>query len=384
MSPNPIKAALKNGETIVGMWSATGSADLAEAAVRLGWTTIFLDNEHGVASLDRAVDIHRAVLSAGGDVILRVPSADPTHLKLVLDRGFRSIMAPMINTAEEAKAFVDACRYPPHGKRGYAAPIVRASGWGTVPGYTANAHEELLLIAQIEHVDAIDEIPAIAAVDGIDALLIGPNDLAGSMGMLERLGEAPVLEACERVEKAVVASGRWLGSITRPGRTAQDLHDIGCRLIAGPADIMIFLAGAKEAKATYAVEARPAAAPAEEEASEPTPAKATRRASGGTKAAGASAPAKGRPAARGTRKAAAAAEGTTRGASARTATAKPTAKTASTKTASAKAASAQAESDEGQAKAPAKPAEAKPPAKGKKISTNGTIRTRFPPRGSGD
>lgn len=287
MSPNPIKAALRRGETVVGMWSATGSADLAEAAVRIGWKTIFLDNEHGVASLDQAVNIHRAALSAGGDVILRVPSADPTHLKLVLDRGFRSIMAPMINTAEEAKAFVDACRYPPLGKRGYAAPIVRASGWGTLLDYTATAHDDLLLIAQIEHVDAIDQIPEIAAIDGIDALLIGPNDLAGSIGMLERLGEDPVLEACERVEKAVLASGKWLGSIPRPGRTTQQLHDVGCRLIAGPADIMLFLDGARAALAAYAIEERPApeavpepASPEEPATGKPSAARAPRRTGG--------------------------------------------------------------------------------------------------------
>lgn len=292
MTPNPIKAALKRGETVVGMWLATGSPDLAEAAARMGWKTFFLDNEHGVATLDDAVHIHRAVLSAGGDVILRVPSADPTTLKLVLDRGFRSIMAPMVNTAEEARAFAEACRYPPHGRRGYAAPIVRGSGWGTEAEYTHRAHEELLLVAQIEHVDAIDQIEAIAAVEGIDALLIGPNDLAGSMGLLERLDDPKVLEACERVEKATLAAGKWLGSIPRPGRSAQELHDVGCRLIAGPADIMLFLDGARAALDAFALDtSRPApkAKPARATAKKPSAAKAGEAKSGGTKAAAAKA-----------------------------------------------------------------------------------------------
>jgi 4-hydroxy-2-oxoheptanedioate aldolase len=214
-------------------------------------------------------------------VIIRVPSADPTTLKLVMDRGFRSIMAPMINTAAEAKAFADACRYPPFGRRGYAAPIVRASGWGTETGYTQGAHEELLLIAQIEHVDAIDEIEAIAAVEGIDALLIGPNDLAGSMGLLERLEDKKVRDACERVETAALAAGKWLGSIPRPGRTAQELHDIGCRLIAGPADIMLFLDGARAAVDAFAIDTTP---PAPRKAK---PSRAATRSASGAKSSGA-------------------------------------------------------------------------------------------------
>jgi 4-hydroxy-2-oxoheptanedioate aldolase len=261
MQPNPIKAALRRGETVACMWSATGSPDLAEAAVRLGWPCILVDNEHGVADLDQAVHIHRAVVSAGGEVILRVPSADPVHLKLVLDRGFRCIMAPMVNSPEEARAFAEACRYPPLGRRGYAAPIVRASGWGTVPDYRANPHEDLLLIAQIEHRDAVDSIEDIAAVDGIDALLLGPNDLAGSMGLLERLDHPDVLAACERVEKATIAAGKWYGSIVRPGRSPKALHELGCRLIAGPSDIGLFLKAARDALPDFTFTPAPAPAP---------------------------------------------------------------------------------------------------------------------------
>jgi len=258
MTPNPILATLRRGETVVVMWAELGSPDIAEAAVHRGWPFILLDNEHGVASLERAVEIHRAVLAAGGEVILRVPSADPVHLKLVADRGFRAIMAPMINTPAEARAFAAACRYPPRGARGYAAPIVRASGYGARRDYMRTSHEDLLLIAQIEHRDAVDNIAGIASVDGIDALFLGPNDLAGSIGRLEELDHPDVLALCERAERDVLASGKWLGSIPRPGRTAAELHALGCRIIAGPSDIVIFLAGADAAHADYPFRPRPA------------------------------------------------------------------------------------------------------------------------------
>lgn len=247
MMPNPVKAALRRGETVKLMWSSTGSPDLAEAAVHIGWPFILIDTEHGVSGLDSAVAVHRAVLSAGGDAVIRVPSADPTHLKRVLDRGFRSIMVPMVNTPEDAKALVAACRYPPRGRRGYAASVVRASAYGTVPDYVANANDDLLLIAQIEDIGAVDRIPEIAAVEGIDSLFLGPNDLAGSMGLLERLDHPDAMAAYERVEEKVLASGKWLGEIPRPGRTPEELHRAGCRLIAGPMDIKIFLTGAKAA-----------------------------------------------------------------------------------------------------------------------------------------
>ncbi|HRM73715.1 MAG TPA: aldolase/citrate lyase family protein, partial [Paracoccus sp. (in: a-proteobacteria)] len=108
-----------------------------------------------------------------------------------------------------------ACRYPPLGRRGYAAPILRASRFGTVAGYaTSEAASELLLIVQCEHADAVADIKALAAVDGVDMVFIGPNDLAGSMGLLEQL-EAPALHAAfAQVEDAVTAAGKTLGTIT--------------------------------------------------------------------------------------------------------------------------------------------------------------------------
>lgn len=251
MTPNPILAALKRGETIVAMWLQTGSPDLAEAAVQRGWPWLLVDNEHGVASLDKAVEIHRAVRAVGGEVILRVPSTDPAYLKLVLDRGFRAVMVPMVNTAEAAKALADACYYPPRGSRGYAAPVVRASGYGANRDYRRDAHDDLLLIAQIEHVDAVENIAQIAATDGIDALFIGPNDLAGSIGRLEELDHPDVLALCEKAEEAILKSGKYLGSITRPGRTTAELHKRGCRIVAGPSDISLFLAAASAAHDEY-------------------------------------------------------------------------------------------------------------------------------------
>lgn len=247
---NPLKQRLRAGGMLKAAWVELASPDVAEIMVRYGWEIIVIDGEHGVGTLEDWVATARAVEAAGGEVILRVPDGSDTMLKRVLDRGFRSIIVPMVNSARDAALIAGACRYPGLGRRGYAAPVVRGSRYGTTPDYgKSEAADELLLIVQCEHVDAVQGIDALMAVEGIDMVFIGPNDLAGSMGVLEQL-EAPELQAAiTRVEGAARAAGRWLGTITGPGRDWSDLDDLGYRLVVGPNDIALLMAGARAAAA---------------------------------------------------------------------------------------------------------------------------------------
>ena len=162
---NKVKRWLAEGANITPMWSQSGSPTIVEAAVYAGWQTILIDNEHGYTDLETTIHLIRAVEGAGGEVIVRVPWNDQVYLKRILDIGVQSLMIPMVNDRESAQESVAACRYPPAGRRGYAAPEVRASGYGADSGYGARANAELLLIAQIEHVDAVEQIEEIAAVE---------------------------------------------------------------------------------------------------------------------------------------------------------------------------------------------------------------------------
>ncbi|MGY0553123.1 HpcH/HpaI aldolase family protein [Vreelandella sp. 2A-K22] len=236
---NRTKLALKQGRAISALWLESASPELAEIAVWAGWKTILIDNEHGVSSLEHTAHLVRAIEAAGGEAVLRIPANDPTYLKKILDMGVRSIMVPMVNSAAQAQAIVDACRYPPHGQRGYAAPIVRASGYGAFSDYASQANDDLLLITQIEHTEGADNVEAIAEVDGIDMLFIGPNDLAGSMGLLERLEAPEVRRLIEDLERRIANSGRWMGTITGPGRDVTTLTNSGYRFVAGPNDIAL-------------------------------------------------------------------------------------------------------------------------------------------------
>jgi len=248
---NRLKQRLAAGERLAGLWLQSGSATLAELAVMAGFEVVLIDNEHGPASLETTLELMRAVEAAGGMAIVRVPWNDQVYLKRVLDLGASSLMIPMIQSAEEARAAVAACRYPPRGRRGYAAPIARAASYGLDRDYIRHAHDDLLLMLQIESADAVAAIPEIGAIDGADLLFVGANDLAGSIDRLEALDAPDAAALIARAEGAIREAGAWMGTIPRPGAAAADLYAAGHHLVIGPSDLALFRAAAAEARGAF-------------------------------------------------------------------------------------------------------------------------------------
>ncbi len=246
---NPIKQRILAGETVTAAWSEMGSADNAEAMAMNGWPIIVIDGEHGIGGIEEAVHVARAVEAAGGQVVMRVPDGAETTLKRVLDRGIRSLIVPQVNTPEYARAIAEYCTYPARGRRGYAAPIVRASRYGARADYAANAHDELLLMVQVEHHLAVENLAAIAAVPGIDVLFVGPNDLAASIGKMERMLEPEPQALLKRIEEGAAHAGKPLGTIVGAGRDFVDLARLGYRFIIGPNDVSLIVNGARQAAA---------------------------------------------------------------------------------------------------------------------------------------
>jgi len=245
---NSIKKRLMAGEFVTAAWAELGSPDNAEILVRHGWPVVVIDGEHGIGDLEHWVAVARAVEAAGGDVVLRVPDGNESLLKRVLDRGFNSIIVPQVNSAKQAREIAEACRYPGLGRRGYAAPIVRASHFGARPNYArTEAHEDLLLMVQCEHVEAVDNLAEIAAVKGIDMLFVGPNDLSGSIDRLERMMEAEPQSLLKRIETSAKGAGAALGTIVGAGRGWAQLRDLGYRFVIGPNDVSLLCAGATQA-----------------------------------------------------------------------------------------------------------------------------------------
>ncbi len=248
--PNQLKARLAAGESVYGAWVGTGSPAVAEILAHVGFDFLVIDQEHGMGELSDAAAALRAAHST--PCIVRAPWNDPIWLKRILDAGADSIMIPSVETAAAAEAAVRFCRYPPQGMRGYAAGVVRASTYGLEPGYLQKANENMLVVVQIESAAAVEQAAQICAVEGVDVVFIGVNDLAGSIGRLEQLDHPDVRNLVKRVEDIVLASGKPLGTVPSAGASWQELFDRGYRMVVGPHDVALLRDGAKEAVKEYA------------------------------------------------------------------------------------------------------------------------------------
>jgi 4-hydroxy-2-oxoheptanedioate aldolase len=233
---NPLKRKLDDGQPCFGAWMLSTSADMAEILAYAGMDFLLLDHEHGQGSIDDAIGQLRAIKGSGCVGILRVPSNDPVYIKRALDAGVGGIMVPNVNSADEARRVVDACRYAPSGIRG-AFGGMRAMQYGFNPGYYAHSFENLLVVVQVESAKAIDAIPQIAALDGIDVMFIGPRDLSATLGKLNQFDDPVVREQIDRAAKAILEGGKLLGSTAASGKVAKDMAARGYRFIIPGSDV---------------------------------------------------------------------------------------------------------------------------------------------------
>lgn len=240
---NRLKRILAEGSQAIGCWQFTASADVAEILSLCGFDALLIDHEHAPGSLESAVAQLRAAARSETTCLLRVPWNDPVYLKRALDIGIEGVMVPMVESAEQALAVVDACRYPPLGQRGAAYTVTRAGGWGTIADYPQRAADELLVIVQIESLAAIERIPDIAAVDGVDMLLIGPLDLSGSAGALGRMDDPAVRQAIAQAERSIKRSGKWLGGVAGGNDDAPALLGRGYDLVLATSDMHLLRDG---------------------------------------------------------------------------------------------------------------------------------------------
>lgn len=251
---NSLKTRLLKGEFITAAWAELGSPDIAEILVRHGWPVVLIDGEHGIGDLETWVAVARAVEAAGGEVILRVPDGADTVLKKVLDRGFRSLVVPMVNTVEQAEQIARSCAYPVRGAggigRGYAAPIVRGSDYGARPDYAVRtANEDVLVFVQCETPESVAALTEIAGVEGIDGVFLGPNDLAATLGHIEDMNHATPQAAFAEVEAKVLGAGKLLATVPGGGRDFAILRRKGFGLVAGVNDVSFLVEGARTAAA---------------------------------------------------------------------------------------------------------------------------------------
>ena len=247
MAQVSFKDRLKKGPSALGCLANMGSAIAAEILAASGYDSVMVDLEHGPGDILNAIHQMQAITAGGAVPLLRVPDNDPVWLKRALDSGPAGIMVPAIGTVDAARAAVTACRYPPEGIRGVAHSIARASGYGTnLTDYLERGLTDFLLIAQIETMEGLDNVEAIAAVDGIDMLFVGPMDLSASAGYFNQPDHPDMENLLTRIEQAAKAQGKYLGALATPGRPAEALFKRCYHFVLDSVDIAILRDAALE------------------------------------------------------------------------------------------------------------------------------------------
>lgn len=206
-----IETKLKNGEIIFGTHTVLGGAVTAEIYGTAGFDVLWIDAEHGC--IDKK-DILSTIMGAAGTdmaTFVRVAWNDMVLAKPILEMGCDGIIFPMITTAEEARAAVAACTYPPYGIRGFGP--YRSIYYGKIPAqeYVSNQSKRVWKILQIEHIKAVENLREIARVEGVDLFVIGPCDLSASMGLLPQITHPEVKKVMDQIAKELKAAGRPFG-----------------------------------------------------------------------------------------------------------------------------------------------------------------------------
>jgi 2-keto-3-deoxy-L-rhamnonate aldolase RhmA len=227
---------LKSGERLLGTMITLASAETAEVLAGVGFDWFFLDNEHSPLE---ALELQGIIRAAGSTpCVVRVSHSAEVPIKKALDIGAAGIIAPQVNSAEQARQVVGWAKYTPQGTRGVG--IGRAHGYGlNFQDYVSRANDEVAVIVQAEHIDAVNTIEAIVRVPGVDAVLIGPYDLSASLGRLGEVTHPDVVAAIDRVTATCRAVNLPLGIFGLSAQAVQPYIERGYTLIVVGADTVL-------------------------------------------------------------------------------------------------------------------------------------------------
>lgn len=238
------REALAGERALLGLWQALATPYTAEICARVGFDWLLFDGEHAPNTLQTLLAQLQAVAAFKVEPIARVPVGEPAVIKQYLDIGFRTLLLPMVDSADQAAALVAATRFPPLGIRGVASATSRASGYGADADYLATAHRNVTVIVQIESAAGLAAIDAIAATEGVDALFIGPADLAASLGHLGDPRHPAVQAAITAAFARISASGKPAGIFALSADDARAKIDQGFKFVSVGTDIGLLVQGA--------------------------------------------------------------------------------------------------------------------------------------------
>lgn len=234
---NSFKAALLNGEAQIGLWLGLANAYTAEICAGAGFDWLVIDGEHAPNDLPVMATQLQAIAASGSHAVVRPPIGETWIIKQLLDIGAQTILVPMVETADQTRELVRAMRYPPHGVRGVGAALARASAFNRITDYLTTANDQTCLLVQLESRAGLAQLEAIAAVDGVDGIFIGPADLAADMGYLGKPGVPEVQAVVEDAIRRICISGKAAGILTSDAKLAQRYLELGATFVAVGNDV---------------------------------------------------------------------------------------------------------------------------------------------------
>jgi len=227
-----LKKKLNRNRLTIGSWVTIGHTSIIEIMATAGFDWLTIDMEHSAITLDKAQGLILAIQSKGMAALVRVGKNDELIIKQVMDAGADGVIVPMVCSKDDAKRAVASVKYPPFGKRGVG--LARAQNYGIgFDEYKEWLNNDSIVIAQIEHKDAVENIEDIISVDGIDGTIIGPYDLSASLGIPGELNNTLLTEAINRVEKVCINANFPLGyHVIKPSHEeVQEKVDLGYTFI---------------------------------------------------------------------------------------------------------------------------------------------------------
>lgn len=233
---NAFKAGLRAKKLQIGLWQSLCSNIAAEICSDSGFDWLLLDTEHSPNEIPDLLSQLQAIEKGTATGIIRPAWNDAVLIKRCLDIGAQTLLVPYVQSVDEAKAAVAATRYPPQGIRGVSV-AARASRYGRVPGYLTKANEEICVLVQVETRQSLDAIEAIAKVDGVDGVFIGPSDLAASLGHLGNPQHAEVQAAMKDAVERLTKVGKPAGILTGNEDEARRYIDWGYLFVAVGSDV---------------------------------------------------------------------------------------------------------------------------------------------------
>lgn len=242
---NHFKHALAEGRLQTGFWISLGNAYAMEAVAGAGYDWLLLDGEHSPIGTESTLAMLQAAAGYPVSPVFRPACNDPVMIKRALDIGVQTLLVPFVESKQEARAAVDAMRYPPRGRRGVGGGTVRATRFGRIANYATRAEEELCLLVQAETRLSLENLEEIARVDGVDGVFIGPADLAADLGFPGQPNHPQVRQAIEDAIARVRSCGKACGILVMDSEIALHYASLGCIFVAIGVDVVLLARGSE-------------------------------------------------------------------------------------------------------------------------------------------